>query len=122
MWSAGACAIVATIAFLLEPEGFNREGHPSLLSLVLFYFGLALVSGSLLGALQPIAKGVTGKAFVGFMTAWPASYGIVAWSQDWRLSEITTVDHAIAFGLALVAGPLGAAYVHRRGHAKHFPK
>jgi hypothetical protein len=102
------------MAFILEPEGFNREGRPSFRGLILFYFLLALVSGSLLGGLQPVAKGVLGKAFVGFMTAWPATYGILAWSQDWRLSEFTAVDHTVALGLALVAGPLGAAYAHQR--------
>jgi hypothetical protein len=110
--------LLAVVGYLLDPDALGRDAFPSLRSLLALYVILGLLGGSTLGLLRPYAQGRLRTGLVGVGVALPMTLTLMLFVANWRLGDMDALHFVVAVILALVAGPLGAAYIHwqtRRG-------
>jgi len=113
-WSAGACALIAIIAYASEGDAIAAKGGVPLGYLLGIYATCAIASGTVLGLMRPIATGWLGEALVSIPVAWPIAFSIMLLSRDGRIREMDALDFEISIALAVVLGPLAAAYQRTR--------
>ncbi len=113
-WAAAACSLIAVVAYALEWDAIVARGGVSLLGLLGIYAGCAIVSGTVLGIMRPLTAGWLGSALVSIPVAWPVAFSAMLLSRDGRLRDMDSLDFAISFALAIVLGPIAAAYVRIR--------
>jgi hypothetical protein len=113
-WYAAACAILAALIYATEGSQIVSDGGLSLGKIVGVYAAVAIVSGVILGILRPIAKGVLSTSLVSIPVALPSAMTILWFAEDRQMSRLTPVDCVIAIVIAVVGGPLIAAYVRLR--------
>jgi hypothetical protein len=113
-WPAGACALIAIVAYASDGDAITAKGGVSLQFMLGMYAACAIVSGTVLGLLRPLATGWLGEALVSIPVAWPAAFSITVMSHDGRIREMDALDFWISIGLAAFLGPVTAAYIHIR--------
>lgn len=116
-WSAAACALIAIAIYAKEGDRIAAAGGVDLPHLVALYFAIAVVSGTILGVLKPLAKGKLGAALLSIPVAWPVTFSIMLLSRAGRLGDLDVIDYGGSVVLACIAGPLGTAYLHIRRHS-----
>ena len=110
--------VLALVVYLLDPDAFGRENYPSLQALLSLYLALGVVGGSALGLLRQYAKGRLRTALVSIGVALPMTLTLMLYVADWRPQKMEAFHFVVAVFLAVVFGPLTAAYVSwqsRRG-------
>jgi hypothetical protein len=113
-WYGVACVLLAAAIYVREGTEIVQEGGLPLLQLVLVYVLATVVSGVLLGLLQPFARSVLGTGLVSIVVAWPSALIVIWMAEDRQMSRITSTDIFLSLGLAAFAGPVIAAYVYIR--------
>jgi hypothetical protein len=121
LWSAAACAILATLIYAIQGDEIAREGGIELSQLLLIYLGTAVASGIVIGVLRPITGGVTGRSIVGIVASLPVTFSIMLMSRDLRLGQMDKVDYWIAIAMSVVLGPFVAAYFHSKNERDKSP-
>jgi hypothetical protein len=90
---------------------YSRSGpvdparHASLSSLVALYFGAALSSGAVLGALRAWASTTFRFALMSIAVAVPFALCLALMVNDWRIADIDQFDLVFFLFLAIAFGP-----------------
>lgn len=113
-WYGAACALLAALIYAREGTSIVQDGGLPLKQLVAVYALVTVVSGILLGLLQPFARSVVGTGLVSIVVAWPSMLVVVWMAADRQMARITSTDVYLSLGLAAFVGPIIAAYVHIR--------
>jgi hypothetical protein len=113
-WYGAACTLLAAIIYAREGTAIVQDGGLPLLQLVAVYVLVTVVSGVLLGLLQPFTRSVIGTGLVSIVVSWPSMLVVIWMVADRQMTRITSTDVYLSLGLAGFAGPFIAAYVHLR--------
>lgn len=116
LWPALGYGLIAVVFYAFEGREIAREGGPTLSRLLALYATAAVLTGLILGLLSPFANGWLRTGLVSILVAWPAGFLIMFFVKNGDYTKIDAIDVALALALAVVIGPLGAAYVHARKH------
>ena len=116
-WYGAACALLATLISASDGTDVLRDGGLPLLALIGVYAVITVVCGALLGILRPLAASTVSIGLVAAVVALPAMVAVMWFAADRKFSHMGAVDYEIAVALAVIVGPLVAAYSRiREGH------
>ena len=113
-WYGAACALLATLIYAADGKDVLRDGGLPLLALVGVYAVITIVCGTLLGILKPFAEGTVRIGLVAAVVALPAMVAVMWFAADRKFGNLGAVDYEIAAALAVIVGPLVAAYARIR--------